>query len=649
METRHFIVATAGHVDHGKSALVRALTGTDPDRLPAERARGITIDLGFASLDLPDPAPPPGGRLFALGLVDVPGHEDFVKNMVAGVGAVDVALFVVAADDGWMPQSEEHLQILAYLGVRRAVAALTKIDLVDGAGEQAALESVAARLRGSPFEDAPVVPVSVRTGRGLDELRAALASVLAQTPPPRDAGKPRLPVDRVFTLRGVGTVVTGTLGGGSLATEQTVVLQPSGRVAHVRSLQSHGQSVERAGPGTRVALNLPELPATGEGAPVRGETVMLAGQAGGTSRALDVRLVRTGRDGDKAAPLRDGTHVWVHHGSARWRARVRLAEGGELPPGGSAVAQLHAGGPVHAFAGDRLLLRDDAGRHTLAGGIVLDPDGRPRRFRTAARRRFLARRAEANPADAGGFISALLEREGGLALDSAALAKSPFSADEIAGAVARLAEDGAAVAPAPGMLADPAWWRAALAEAALLVDALHREHPERPGLTTETLRAASRRRLPRAPTWFDALLAALTAPGGGFVRAGTALRRASHRLTLPPALQAAGERIRRALAEGGLEPPGVRELAPDATARQALRFLLDTGEVVEIGPELVLTRERLQRTRAAVARFLRTMGPATASDLRQMLGTTRRVMIPLLEYFDRTSLTRREGDRRVLR
>ena len=211
-DRQHFIVATAGHVDHGKSALIKALTGTDPDRLPEEKARGITIDLGFAHLELPSPAPPPAS--FLLGIVDVPGHEDFVKNMVAGVGSIDLALLVVAADDGWMPQTEEHLQILTYFGVRRAVVALTKVDLTpDEPGSVAAIRD---RLRDSPFAGAPIVPTSVVSGRGLDELKVTLSRVLAETPPPRDIDKPRLPVDRVFTLPGIGTVVTGTLFGGTL-------------------------------------------------------------------------------------------------------------------------------------------------------------------------------------------------------------------------------------------------------------------------------------------------------------------------------------------------------------------------------------------------------------------------------------------------
>ena len=283
MSTRHYIIATAGHVDHGKSALVKALTGTDPDRLPEEKARGITIDLGFARLELAARNHLGGEQIYDLGLVDVPGHEDFVKNMVAGVGSVDLALFVVAADDGWMPQTEEHLQILTYLGLERAVIALTKIDLVAG-HEASAIQQVRDQLRGTPFAAAPIVPTSVVSGRGLEELKTALTKVLAETPPPRDLGKPRLPVDRVFTLRGLGTVVTGTLNGGTLARGQAVVLQPSGQAAHVRSVQTHHHDVAAAGPGTRVALNLPELAVADKtaaaGEVARGQVVTLAGLGG---------------------------------------------------------------------------------------------------------------------------------------------------------------------------------------------------------------------------------------------------------------------------------------------------------------------------------------------------------------------------------
>ena len=250
--TRHFIIATAGHVDHGKSALVKALTGTDPDRLPEEKKRRITIDLGFAALNVTAP----NGDKIQAGIVDVPGHEDFVRNMIAGVGSIDLALFVVAADDGWMPQSEEHLQILNYLGVQRAVIALTKSDLgaIDVATNQ-----IRERLSDTAFADSPIVPTSVRTGAGIENLVNTLASQLARTEPQRDIRKPRLFIDRVFTLGGIGTVVTGTLTGGSLRRSEKIVVYPTNFEPRIRSIQSHGQELEVAHPGMRTAINLPDL------------------------------------------------------------------------------------------------------------------------------------------------------------------------------------------------------------------------------------------------------------------------------------------------------------------------------------------------------------------------------------------------------
>src|SRR2546423_13842857 len=251
----HFIMATAGHVDHGKSSLVKALTGTDPDRLPEEKARGITIYLGFANLRLPAPSSALDAQRssFSVGLVDVPGHEDFVRNMIAGVGSIDLALFIVAADDGWMPQTEEHLQILLYLGVKRIVVALTKSDLgnIDNVTSQ-----IREKLRETTFANAEIVPTSVRTGEGLEDLKRALASEFAALSPPRDIEKPRLFVDRAFTLRGIGTVVTGTLSGGQFQRGQDAVIQPHNLSTRIRSIQSHGRDSEIANPGMRTAINL---------------------------------------------------------------------------------------------------------------------------------------------------------------------------------------------------------------------------------------------------------------------------------------------------------------------------------------------------------------------------------------------------------
>ncbi len=663
MTAQHFIVATAGHVDHGKSALVKALTGIDPDRLPEEKARGITIDLGFAHLelappadvvtsdtDLPRPDKSAGRARYHLGIVDVPGHEDFVKNMVAGVGSIDLALFVVAADDGWMPQTEEHLQILAYLGVTRAVIALSKIDLAEG-NEAAAVARLRDQLRGSPFADAPIVGTSVVTGGGIEELKSTLARVLAETPPPRDLGKPRLPVDRVFTLRGIGTVVTGTLSGGVLHRGQAVLIQPAGKATRIRSLQSHNRDVEASGPGTRTALNLPDVAVvarSGAGTEgiQRGEVVTLA-ELGGGSDALDVVLEKSGRllnsKSSAARPLKDGALVRMHHGSANFAARVCLFEPSPLLPGRRGLAQLRFDSPVFAFAGDRFIVRDWSEQATLAGGIVLDPDASRRNFRSLAQRKFLERRAE-SPDDLLASATSQLLRDRAVP-GGALLLKSRFGAADVTAAISRLLAANEAIA-AGDWVAEAAWWAALRKRAGDHIQAEHRAHPEKLGLPIGELRRLVEKELP-APEVFDSLLADLCR--AGFTQVGTAIRHREHRPALAPHLQAPGNRLRSALAAKPFETPSRKELAPDAISQQALRFLLETGEAVALGDEVVLAAENFLRAIELIKKHIHEKGPATVSDLRQALGTSRRIVMPLLERLDRDGLTLRQGDLRSLK
>ena len=654
MQVRHYILATAGHVDHGKSALVKALTGTDPDRLPEEKARGITIDLGFAQLDLPAPPPTAGETpagapttAFSVSIVDVPGHEDFVKNMVAGVGSIDLALLIVAADDGWMPQSEEHLQILTYLGVTRAVVALTKADLIEGR-EAERVAAVRQALANSPFAAAPIVPTSVVTGRGLDELKSALAGVLAETPPPRDLGKPRLPVDRVFTLKGIGTVVTGTLSGGTLQRGQTVALQPAGQTTRVRSLQSHNADVESSGPGTRTAVNLPDVEPRSETQPqgvARGDVITVA-ELGAATLTADVVLEKSARLAGSqipaARPLKDRTRVRVHHGSANVPAVVFLHGGGELAPGGRAWAQLRFETPVFLLAGDRFIVRDWSEQATLVGGLVLDADGDRKHWQIPAQKALLEARAAA-PDDPAVWVLTALARDGAVRRDEL-LRRTRFRADEIAAALTALATEKRLVLTAE-LAADTAAWQGWLAKAAAAVDAAHRAHPEWVGLPFAELRSVLEAKT-RVPGVFEALVSELDR--SGFVVTGTAIRRATHRPALPPRLQAAGDWLRQALQAKPLEPPSRKELTADRTAQEALKFLIATGEAVEIGPEQVLSAEAYARAVEAIRAHLRRHGQATMSDLRQVVGTTRRIIVPLCEKLDREGITRREGDWRRL-
>jgi len=629
----HFIVATAGHVDHGKSALIKALTGIDPDRLPEEKSRGITIDLGFAHLELPSAAEPRSS--FHLGIVDVPGHEDFVKNMVAGVGSIDLALLVVAADDGWMPQTEEHLQILSYFGVRRAVVALTKVDLTPD--EEGVVAAIRQRLQDSPFAEAPIVATSVMTGRGLDDLKATLARVLADTPPARDIGKPRLPVDRVFTLTGTGTVVTGTLFGGVLRRGQPVVIQPSGQTGRVRRIQSHSRDVESSGPGTRTALNLADVDAI-EGVH-RGEVVTLA-ELGGPSDVVDVRLDISPR---AARSLKDGVRVRVHHGSGNVAAHVALAARKELAIGESSIAELRLEAPAFVFAGDHFTIRDWSEQQTLAGGVVLDPDAARRAFRGQARAKWLERVAESIE-DPAQLVAAYLARDGAQRR-SQLLLKSRFSREELGAAIDRLVAAGTLVTVGD-VVVDAGTWQAASTKAAEAIDAAHRAHPEHLGLPLTDLRTALQEALP-LDELFDPMVARLCERD--FVRAGSIIRRASHQAELPEPLQAAGAKLGQALAVKPLDPPSRKDLTPDAVSQRALRFLIETGQVIEINSELVMSAASVAQAVELVRAQIRGHGPATVSELRQALGSSRRVVVPLLEYLDRTFVTLRQGDKRTLR
>jgi selenocysteine-specific elongation factor len=631
---QHFILATAGHVDHGKSALVKALTGTDPDRLPEEKARGITIDLGFAHLKLNAPGPP--AATFVLGIVDVPGHEYFVKNMVAGVGSVDLVLLVVAADDGWMPQTEEHLQILTYLGVRDAVVALTKIDLVQD--EQAAIAAIRAKLRATPFAEAPIVPTSVVTGRGLDALKAALGKAVAGLPQPRDFGKPRLPVDRVFTLQGIGTVVTGTLTGGTVRRGQNVIIQPSGKSVRVRNIQRANSNVDASGPGTRTALNLSDVAALEDVA--RGNVVTLS-EFGGPNNTFDA-LVQMSPRANRT--LKEGTRVRVHYGSGNVAARVAFYEKrDELAAGESALAQLRLETRAFAFAGDRCIFRDWAGQHTLAGAILLDPDARRRGFRDQTRLACLRQRAQV-PDDVSILLSSQIARDGA-ARKAELLVKSRFSGAEISAGVARLVKDGKIV-QAGNIVVDAQRWRAACDKAVAAVDERHRKHPEQVGLPLTELKKGLADELPYDES-FDALIADLC--NGDFVRAGAEIRRRTHSPALPVALQSAGAKLRADLNAKPFDPPSRGRLVFDGPSQQALRFLLHTGEAVDLGEDVVMTTDNVARAADLIRKFIRAHGPATVSDLRQALGSSRRVVVPLLERLDRDGVTVRLGEKRVLR
>ena len=620
----------AGHVDHGKSALVKALTGTDPDRLPEEKARQITIELGFAELNL---VAPNGDRIHA-GIVDVPGHEDFVRNMIAGVGSIDLAVLVVAADDGWMPQTEEHLQILSYLGVKRAVIALAKSDLgrIDSAAEQ-----IRIQLHGTVFAESPIVPTSVRTGEGIENLRSAIASELAVMHPQRDFGKPRLFIDRVFTLRGIGTVVTGTLTGGGFYRGQSIIVQPQKLEARTRSIQSHGVEIECAQPGMRTALNLPDLGID----QVRRGDVITDRDLGVASSTLTAQIEKSSRLRIKelaARPLKNGSSVYVHHGTLRVAARVKLLKRNGLEPGQKTIANLKLESPIFAFIGDRFVIRDASEQHTIGGGVVLDPDGAS--FRDAAHLELLSIRAT-DPDDVALCVRSEIVLRG-FVPEKTLLNKSHLSAGEISEALMRLQRDNEIVL-CEEIVADAGSWQKLRSQAIAFIDNAHKENPERLGLDLNELRAALRD-LPKEV--LEALIAELCA--ADFVRKGSAIARTSHRPVLPAELEPVERRIRESLSHKPFDPPPRREIEPDRHTQHVLRFLIESGEVIEVSPDAVLLRDNFVYMKARITEFISKHGPATVSELRQALGSSRRIMVPLLERLDRDGITRRVGDKRML-
>jgi selenocysteine-specific elongation factor len=608
---KHCIIATAGHVDHGKSSLVKALTGADPDRLPEEKARGMTIDLGFAELNL--------GELH-LGIVDVPGHDAFVRNMIAGVGSVDLALFVVAADDGWMPQTEEHFQILTYLGVGRGVFALTKIDIGDAGKRETEIRN---QLRDTAFENSPIVPISVRTGEGLENLKQALRDEISKIPPPCDIGKPRVFVDRAFKLRGIGTVVTGTLTGGTLRTGENVLVQPGQVSARIRSLQSHGHDVDLAHPGMRTAINLPELEL--ETDIQRGHVLTAAGFE--TTAALGVALEKSPRSGEHA--LKNRTQIYLHHGTTRVRAKVLFFNKDALRRGEQALAQLRLDSAVVAFLGDRFVLRDPSEQVTIAGGVVLDPDGN----RDAD---WLRERAEA-PDDVDLCVRTEIKRCRAAPI-ATLLHRSHFGADGVAAAVQRLN-----IPVRNGIAIDQEHWSSLRESAVNLIDQAHRESSDKSGLELNTLRAALR---DEPPALIDVLIADLCADE--FVRARSTIARSSHQPTLPPELRTIAQKILEAISAKPFDPPARKRIAPDVRSQQALRFLIENGEIVDLAPDTIVAAESFARMKDAVIVFISKNGRATVSDLRQHLQTSRRIVVPFLERLDRNGVTRRFGDERKL-
>ena len=637
------VIGTAGHVDHGKSALVQALTGTDPDRLAEEKARGLTIDLGFAWATLPS------GR--EVGFVDVPGHERFVHNMLAGVGGIDCALFVVDASEGWRPQSAEHLAILDLLGIPAGVVALSKVDLVDEAARRRVAAEVADRLDGTTLAGAPLVETAAPRGLGLEELLAALDQTLDRLPEPPDRDRPRLPVDRVFTMRGSGTVVTGTLSGGTLRAEGEAELLPARRRVRIRGLQGHGAPLPAASPARRLAVNLAGV-TTAQVA--RGDVLVLPGQWAAT-RTADCRLRCLAA---APGPLRARGAYLLYAGAAEAAVRLQPIDAAEVRPGQDALVRLHLERPLVLDQFEPVVLRDSGRDETVGGGRVLDPFPDTTLHGTAGRVRRIEELEAREAAGRAGLAERVLAERGVVAL-----AELPVLAGagprELAARLAAATEAGRVVRS--GTLA---WTTAAFQAArAAVLDAVRRHHqadPLSPGLPAQAARAARGAagrppgaagaalpagRLPRAAgaEVLEALLA-----DGELVAEGPAVRLPDHGLRLDPAQQAVRDRVREALEAGGVEVLTDAALAELGADRRMTAVLVRLDLLVAIAPGLYLGRSTLDRAVAELRRAFAGGRPFAATEAKEALGTTRRTAIPLLEHLDRSGVTVRLGDLRRL-
>ncbi len=630
------VIGTAGHVDHGKSTLVRALTGIDPDRLKEEKARQMTIDLGFAWLTLP------GGE--EVGIVDVPGHIDFIKNMLAGVGSIDAVLFVIAADEGVMPQTREHLAILDLLGVTQGIVALTKIDLVDEEWLALVEEDVRDTLQGTSLANAPLLPVSATTGQGIPQLLDALSRLLQNTPPRSDRGRPRLPIDRVFTVAGFGTVVTGTLIDGSLTLGQEVEILPRGLRGRIRGLQTHKRQRERAVPGSRVAVNVSGVE---KDQVHRGDVLTLPGLLRPTT-LVDIQLRVLP---DAGRPVRHNDLLDFFVGAAEVPARVRVLAAEEIAPGQTGWAQLVLQRPVVTVRGDRFIVRRPSPSVTVGGGMVVNPYPRRkyRRFREGVVDS-LRLMAEGDPHT---VVEQVVARWGPIPL-ARIPEQSGLGEDEVRTAVDALLGEGRIVLPEGGTsIASDAWvfttsqWEQTLVRLRDILAAYHQQHPLRAVMPREEVKSRLQGRRAWPARLFNALVAAAR-DAGWLVEEAGGLRLTSHHVRLTPEQKAAVTRLLERFRQQPYMPPTFQEAAAEV-GEDVLIALIERGDLVRVSDNILFLPETYETMVKRVKAFIEQHGSITVAQARDLFASTRKYVLPFLEHLDGLHVTRRVGDVRILR
>lgn len=641
MKNHDLVLGTAGHIDHGKSSLILALTGTDPDRLSEEKQRGITIELGFARLSLDDGT--------TLGVVDVPGHEKFVRQMISGSTGIDMALLCIAADDGVMPQTTEHLAVLELLRIPTLVVALTKTDLVDDEWVEFMIDEVKGRLAGGPYEGAEIVAVSSRTGEGLDDLKAALSHAAKATKRQKASDSARLPIDRVFTIKGAGTVITGTLWSGAVSTGDELEVLPSGRISRVRSIQIHGESVERAEAGHRVALNLNAL-STDE---VRPGDFLAAPHTVTATDRFDADFTFLGLpSSDK--PLESGARIHVSHGTREVTGRIlRIGDEQCFKSGEQTYAQIRLDEELPVSWQDHFIVRSYSPVHVIGGGVVLR--AHPKRSTTETPEKIA-------------LLDALRDGDGNRAAECAFyLEKTPVTCEDIVHATGcarktaqqaleSLEKSRKAVRLSSGQAGAVEYFttpryvqkmRSAIENALL---AFHNENPTSTGISKEALRQKAAARL--SADCFDALLSDAQATKHAVVNGGEVCHPQAGAGAQALEKQAA-EALLAALREAGGSPAMLDEIFSSCKiepplGRRAMASLEKAGKAVRVTKELAFAAETLSQFEQAVRTCLADGASASAAELRDAMGTTRKYAIPLLEYFDDKGITRRSGDERVL-
>jgi len=630
---KSIIVGTAGHIDHGKSTLIEALTGTHPDRLEEEKRRGITIDLGFAFLE-------EGGVRF--GFVDVPGHERFVKNMLAGTSGIDLVLLVIAADEAIKPQTREHFDICKLLGVKRGVIALSKTDLVDRNTAELLRLELEEFVKGSFLEGAPIVGVSAKTGGGLALLKKALLDEAQKITEKKTERYFRLPIDRSFAVKGFGTVVTGTLISGHIASGDEVELLPEKRLLRVRGLQTGGKSVAHAQAGQRTAVNLAGIEYS---AVQRGMVIAAPGRFRKTRR-MDARLELL-----PGAPLlKNRAQVHFHAGTAEVVAEVLLYEGAELLPGGTAFVHLRLAEDVVVARGDRFIVRQFSPVSTIGGGEVLDPLARRPTRKDSGRVRFLERTEQGSRED---VLQAMVERNILGVSAQEIVPRTGWMEAEVRATADQLARNGAirVVSDDPMLLLAETVFEETAKKLFARIETFHKENPLLPGIPREELRAAAGRRV-RTET-FRAALEELVRQNKVTLQ-GDLVKKAGTQITLTAEELRAKEQIEQAFARAGLTVPSVKEVLAQLAieskrAEKILQILLREQVLVRISPELVFHRDALGNLAWLLQNYKKLRGERIAvPTFKELTGITRKYAIPLLEYLDRQRLTRRTGDERVI-